>query len=73
VSRQFKESLFPSDLELERQKRRREALKLAQRLVEALLLLEDTVPPEVLRQVQAAIEQLLRSVPEEPAAAAAAA
>jgi hypothetical protein len=73
VAKQFKESLFPSDLEVERQKRRRETLKLAQRLAEALGLLEDAVPPEVLEQLQAAIARLLSTVPEEPPAAAVAA
>ncbi len=65
VNRQFKETLFPSDIELERQKRRRETVRLAQRLIEALSVLEDSVPPEVLSQAQAAIDRLLRAVPED--------
>lgn len=73
VTRQFKETLFPSDLELERQKRRREAVKLAHKLIEALPLLSDSVPPEVLTQVQAAIDRLLSVVPEDQEAPAQAA
>lgn len=67
VSRQFKETLFPTDVEVEQQKRRREAVKLAQRLMDSLAVLEGLVPPEVLEAVQAAIDQLLSLVPEEPA------
>jgi hypothetical protein len=69
VSRQFKETLFPSDIEQERQKRRKETVRLAQRLFEALSVLEGSVPKEVLARVQAAIDGLLRAVPEEAAPA----
>ncbi len=73
VNRQFKETLFPSDIEMEQQKRRRETIRLAQRLTETLAVLEGSVPPEVLAQVQAAIDRLLAAVPEEPTAPAQAA
>jgi hypothetical protein len=64
VSRQFKETLFPSDIEVEQQKRRREAIKLMQKLVDMLTVLEGSVPPEVLEQAQAALDRLLHAVPE---------
>lgn len=67
VSKQFKETLFPSDLEQEKQRRRRETLKLAQRLVELLETLQDAVPEGVLQAVEQAIANLLSSVPNEPA------
>jgi len=70
VARQFKETLFPSDIELEQKKRRREAVRLLQKLVESLAVLEGSVPPEVLAQAQAALDRLLHAVPEEPAAPA---
>ena len=73
VSKQFKETLFPSDLEQEKQRRRRETLKLAQRLVELLETLHDAVPEGVLQAVEQAIANLLSSVPNEPADAAKAA
>ena len=63
LNRQFKESLFPSDIELERRKRQKEALRLAQKLIDALAVLEGSVPPEVLEQVEAAIAVLLRMAP----------
>ena len=67
VQKQFKESLFPTDIEVEQQKRRREAVKLAQRLMDSLTVLEGSVPPEVLDELQKAIDHLLSVVPEEPA------
>ena len=67
VTKQFKETLFPSDLEQEKQRRRRETLKLAQRLVELLETLHDAVPEGVLQAVEQAIANLLSSVPSEPA------
>ncbi|MBL9009076.1 MAG: hypothetical protein JNJ46_32745 [Myxococcales bacterium] len=65
VSRQFRESLFPSDVELEQKKRQREALRLARKLIEALAALEGSVPSQVLQGVQAAIDRLLENVPTE--------
>jgi len=67
VSKQFKESLFPSDIEQEKLRRRKETLKLAQRLIEMLEALADTVPEAVLQQVQLAIGNLLSAIPSEPA------
>ncbi len=71
VAKQFKASLFPSDIELEQQKRRKETLRLAHKLIEMLAVLEGSVPPEILAQVQAAIDQLFRAVPDEESSAAA--
>lgn len=68
VSRQFRESLFPSDLELEQKKRQQEALRLARKLADALAALEGSVPSSVLEQVQAAIDRLLAMVPTEESA-----
>ena len=65
VTKQFKETLFPTDAEQDQQKRRRETLKLAQRLVELLATLHDSVPEGVLQQVEQAIMNLLRSLPTE--------
>lgn len=65
INRQFRESLFPSDVELEQKKQRREALRLARKLVEALAALEGSVPNQVLESVQAAIDRLLQLVPTE--------
>jgi len=75
VARQFKETLFPSDIELQKQKRRKEALKIAQKLIGLLDELRDSVPEELLSAVESAIERLLTAVPEEsePAHAAPAA
>jgi len=67
VNRQFRESLFPSDLELEQKKRQKEALRLARKLAEALVALEGSVPNQVLESVQAAIDRLLEMVPTEEA------
>jgi hypothetical protein len=67
VARQFKETLFPSDLEEEQAKRRRETLKLAQKLIEALAVLAGSVPESVLAKVQEAVNQLLAAAPAEGA------
>lgn len=67
VSKQFKETLFPSDLEQEKQRRRRETLKLAQRLIDLLQTLHGAVPEAVLQQVEQAITNLLRSMPADTA------
>lgn len=71
VAKQFKASLFPSDIEVEQQKRRKEALRLAHKLIEMLAVLEGSVPPEVLEQVQSAIDKLLAAVPDADEAPAA--
>jgi hypothetical protein len=63
VSKQFKETLFPTDIDQEKQRRRRETLKLAQRLIEMLETLHDAVPEGVIEQVEQAISNLLRSIP----------
>ncbi len=65
VSKQFKETLFPSDLEQEKMKRRKEALKLAQRLIDMLEILRDAVPEAVLQAVEQAIANLLSAAPHE--------
>lgn len=65
VARQFKETLFPSDIDEEKAKRRRETLRLAQKLIEALAVLADSVPETVLAKVQEAVNQLLAAAPAE--------
>lgn len=65
VAKQFKETLFPSDLDAEKAKRRKETLRLAQKLIEALSVLADSVPESLLEQVQQAVAKLLAAVPEE--------
>lgn len=65
VARQFKETLFPTDIDEEKAKRRRETLKLAQKLIEALAVLADSVPETVLARVQEAVNQLLAAAPTE--------
>ena len=67
VAKQFKETLFPSDIELEKAKRRKETLRLAQKLIEALSVLADSVPETLIEKVQQAVAQLLEAVPEESA------
>lgn len=65
VARQFKETLFPSDIDEEKAKRRKETLRLAQKLIEALAVLADSVPEAVLERVQEAVNQLLAAAPAE--------
>lgn len=65
VTKQFRDSLFPSDIEVERRKRQHEALRLARKLVELLAVLEGSVPAGVIAQVQAAIDTLLKTMPDE--------
>lgn len=72
VSKQFKETLFPTDADQDQQRRRRETLKLAQRLIELLATLHDAVPEGVLQQVEQAITNLLRSLPTDAPEASAA-
>ncbi len=69
VTKQFKETLFPTDLDEEKQRRRRETLKLAQKLIDLLQNLQGAVPDMVLQQVEQAVAALLQSMPPEPAAA----
>jgi hypothetical protein len=69
VSKQFKETLFPTDLDEEKQRRRRETLKLAQKLIDLLQTLQGAVPDAILQQVEQAVANLLQSMPPEPAAA----
>lgn len=59
VNRQFKETLFPSDIELERRKRQRDTVRLAQKLMDALAALDGSVSEAVLSQVRKAVAQLL--------------
>lgn len=70
VAKQFKETLFPSDIEVEKQKRRKEAVKLAQKLIDVLQVLEGSVDPGLIEQVEQAISNLLSAVPAEPEKAA---
>lgn len=65
VTKQFRDSLFPSDIEVERRKRQHEALRLARKLVELLAVLEGSVPAGVIAQVQAAIDTLLKTMPDD--------
>lgn len=67
LNRQFKESLFPSDADVEAKKRRKELLRLVQRLVEMLELLRasDSVPESVIQQTEDALRGLTDVLPPE--------
>jgi len=65
LNRQFKESLFPSDAEVEAKKRRKETLRLVQKLVEMLELLRDSVPDSVIAQAESALRGLADVLPPE--------
>lgn len=74
LNRQFKESLFPSDADVEQRKRRKEMLRLVQKLVEMLEMLRDTVPDTVIAEAEHALRGLADVLPkeeEEPKEAAA--
>ena len=65
LNRQFKESLFPSDADVEARKRRKEMLRLVLKLVEMLETLRDTVPDTVIAEAEHALRGLAESLPPE--------
>ncbi|MCS6915767.1 MAG: hypothetical protein RMK29_21400 [Myxococcales bacterium] len=67
VSRLFKETLFPTDANEDQRRRQREVYRTAQRLVDLLEGLGDSLPPPLLHQVQDALTALLRALPGEEA------
>lgn len=63
ITRLFKESLFPSDVDEEAKKKQKEVYKVARRLSDLLGAAE--LPRDVQRQVEEALAALLRSLPQE--------
>lgn len=65
LNRQFKESLFPSDAELEQRKRRKELVRLVAKLVEMLEIVRDSVPDAVISEAEHALRALSEVLPKE--------
>ena len=65
LNRQFKESLFPSDAELEQRKRRKELIRLVAKLVEMLESVRDSVPDAVISEAEHALRALSEVLPKE--------
>lgn len=67
LNKQFKETLFPSDADVEQKKRRKEARRLVQKLVDMLDLLRDSLPDSVIAQTEQALRELADMLPPEEA------
>jgi hypothetical protein len=65
LNRQFKESLFPSDADLEQRKRRKELVRLVAKLVEMLEIVRDSVPDSVISEAAHALRALSDVLPKE--------
>jgi hypothetical protein len=65
LNRQFKESLFPSDADLEQRKRRKELVRLVAKLVEMLEIVRDSVPDSVISEAEHALRALSDVLPKE--------
>ena len=65
LNRQFKESLFPSDADLEQRKRRKELVRLVAKLVEMLEIVRDSVPDAVISEAEHALRALSEVLPKE--------
>jgi len=65
LNRQFKESLFPSDADLEQRKRRKELVRLMAKLVEMLEIVRDSVPDSVISEAEHALRALSDVLPKE--------
>jgi hypothetical protein len=65
LNRQFKESLFPSDADLEQRKRRKELVRLVAKLVEMLEIVRDSVPDSVISEAEHALRALSEVLPKE--------
>lgn len=65
LNRQFKESLFPSDADLEQRKRRKELVRLVAKLVEMLESVRDSVPDSVISEAEHALRALSDVLPKE--------
>ena len=65
LNKQFKETLFPTDEEVEQRKRRKEARRLVQKLSELLAELRDTLPEAVVMATEAALKKLADQLPTE--------
>lgn len=66
LNKQFKETLFPKDADLENDKRRKEARRLVEKLVEVLQLLRDTLPDSLLAQAETTLRKLAHELPDNP-------
>jgi hypothetical protein len=65
ITRLFKESLFPGDVDEDTRKKQKEVYKAARKLSDLLGAVAGELPPAVQRQVEEALAALLRSLPQE--------
>jgi hypothetical protein len=65
ITRLFKESLFPVDVDEDARKKQKEVYKAARKLSDLLGAVAGDLPPAVQRQVEEALAALLRSLPQE--------
>lgn len=63
ITRLFKETLFPSDIDEEQRKRMKDADRTARRLSELLGSLREVLPAPVVKQVEDAMAALLKALP----------